>query len=600
MSAYRDPDSFEFADYFGVLRRRWWVVLVLAAAGLLAAGAYFVLTPKAYSATAMVNVTATGNAPGQNGAVAGGRTSGAINLDTEAQIVQSSTVAGIAAHSLHSPLAPAALVKHVSVSVPANSSVLQISCLAASADQAAACANAFAAAYLQNRNATAAAATKAALGTVQDQLTTLQKRMAQLTFLISQLPVNSTQRASDQAQLQTASSQLRALASQSAALTAQNASPTGGSIISKATPPAKPSSPKKLLALPSGLLAGLILGLIAAFAWDRRDTRVKDARDIERSGVPVLLSLSGNDLDGGTLVSARSAAGLEFTELARYAATALGAGNQLVVADTVAGRGASVVTANLAAALARTNDAVILVCPSQQDTPGLLGLPASQWAGAQDVADLASGAVSLDQAAQQPPGFPGLRVVILGAGLAELRHDQARELAQKLRTSADYVLVEAPRPESGLDSFAVAGFSDAVLLAVEISRSRHPVVLESIRRFDRLGIKVIGAAAVPRLRRASRPPRGREGAGLPAPRHRAGAAAAAQRVGSELPALWRRVGVELPARWRRVGAEAKARPVGAPGARPELPEPAADGDTADHAALSSPGHAETADRLSGT
>jgi uncharacterized protein involved in exopolysaccharide biosynthesis len=569
MSMSREPDSFEFADYFGVLRRRWWVVLVLAAVGVAAAAAYVVLTPKAYTATATVNVTSTATAPGQNGAVAGGRTSGAINLDTEAQFVQSSTVAGIAAHAMHSPLTPAALLKHVSVVVPPNSSVLQISCQAASADQAATCANAFAAAYLQNRNATAAAATKAALGTVQDQLGTLQKRIAHLTFESSLLPLNSTQRASDQAQLQTATSQLHALASQSAALTAQAAAPAGGSIISKASPPARPSSPKKLLALPSGLLAGLIVGLIAAFTWDRRDTRVKDPREIERSGVPALLSLSRKDLDRVALVPARSAAGLQFTELARYVAAALGDGNRLVVAGTVPGRGASVVAANLAVALARTHDAVILVSPSRQGTPELLGLPEAQWLGAQGIADVASGAISLVQAAQQPPGFPGLRVVILGAGMSDLPHEQARQLAEQLRASADYVIVEAPRPGPGADSFAVAEFSDAALVAVEIFRSRHPDLQESIQRLSRLGIKVIGAAAVPRLRRASRPARGGEG-------------------------------VELPGRWHRASVPTAEHPAEKPTYREARAEPAGAGDAADTAVLFAPGHAEAADRSSGT
>jgi capsular polysaccharide biosynthesis protein len=569
MSMSREPDSFEFADYFGVLRRRWWVVLVLAAAGLVAAAAYVVLTPKTYTATATVNVTSTGTAPGQNGAVAGGRTSGAINLDTEAQFVQSSTVAGIAAHAMHSPLTAAALQKHISVAVPANSSVLQISCQAASADQAAACANAFAFAYLQNRNASAAAATKAALRTIQDQLGTLQKTIAHLTFQSSLLPLNSTQRASDQAQLQTATSQLHALASQSAALTAQGAAPTGGSIISKASPPAKPSSPKKLLALPSGLLAGLIVGLIAAFTWDRRDTRVKDPREIERSGVPALLSLSRKDLDRAALVPARSAAGLEFTELARYVAAALGNGNRLVVAGTVTGRGTSVVAANLAVALARTHEAVILVSPSRQGTPELLGLPEARWLGAQGIADVASGAMSLAQSAQQPPGCPGLQVIILGAGMSDLPHEQTRQLAEQLRASADYVIVEAPQPGPGTDSFAVAEFSDAALLAVEILHSRHPDLQDCIQRLSRLGIKVIGAAAVPRLRRASRPARGREG-------------------------------VELPGRWHRASARGAEQPAEAPGARAGWPKPAGAGDAADSAALSAPGHAEAADRFSGT
>ena len=159
MSASQEADSLEFADYLGVLRRRWLIVLVLACVGILAAGAYIVASPKAYTATATVNVTATGVSQSQGGAVAGGRTSNAVNLDTESQIVKSSTVGAIAARNLHSPLTPTALLGHVSVAVPANSSILQISCQAKSPRQAAACANAFAAAYLQNRSATAASTT---------------------------------------------------------------------------------------------------------------------------------------------------------------------------------------------------------------------------------------------------------------------------------------------------------------------------------------------------------------------------------------------------------------------------------------------------------
>ena len=132
MGMPQEADSFEFAGYLGVLRRRWWVVLVLACLGILAAGAYIVESPKTYTAVATVNVTATGINQSQGGAVAGGRTSNAVNLDTESQIVKSTTVATIAARTLHSPLTPTALLVNVSVAVPANSSILQVSCQAKS------------------------------------------------------------------------------------------------------------------------------------------------------------------------------------------------------------------------------------------------------------------------------------------------------------------------------------------------------------------------------------------------------------------------------------------------------------------------------------
>ena len=93
-------------------------------------------------------------------------------------------MATIAVRSLHSPLSPTALLGNVSVAVPANSSVLQISCQAQSAQQAAACANAFAAAYLQNRSATAATTTNAELETVRDQLSGLEKSTTRLTIQI--------------------------------------------------------------------------------------------------------------------------------------------------------------------------------------------------------------------------------------------------------------------------------------------------------------------------------------------------------------------------------------------------------------------------------
>jgi capsular polysaccharide biosynthesis protein len=545
MTASQEADSLEFADYLGVLRRRWLIVLVLACVGILAAGAYIVQSPKAYTATATVNVTATGTAQSQGGAVAGGRTSNAVNLDTESQIVKSSTVGAIAARNLHSPLTLTALLAHVSVAVPANSSILQISCEAKSPKQAAACANAFAAAYLQNRSATAAGTTNAQLKTVRNQLTSLEKSTTRLNLQIRSLPVNSPQRASAQSQLQSDSGQLRSLANQAASLSAQAAATSGGSVISKATPPTTPSSPKKKIILPSGLLAGLLIGLIVAFAWDKRDTRIEDARNLGQFGVPTLLTVPGKDLDRELLAPPRSAAGLEFTEAARFLTAGLGQDDQLLmVAEASPGRSATVTAANLAVALARTHSAVVLVCPAGQGTAELLGVPESRFLDVRRVAELAAGEVSLDELTLQPAGFPGLRVLVLAADLHDLHHAQARRLAGQLRNSADYAVIQTSVQGTGPDSLALAEYCGAALLTVEISSTKRLDIEDSIRRLNRLGTSVVGLAVLPRLR---------------------------------LPARTSQDAVSLPARLRKSQAALRNRASAAsPG--PAWPDPAKDGE----------------------
>jgi capsular polysaccharide biosynthesis protein len=491
----------EFAGYFAVLRRRWWVVLVLVCVGALAAAAYIAKSPKSYTATASVNVTATGVTQSQGGAVAGGRTSSAVNLDTEAQIVKSSTVAAIAGHALHSPLTPAALIGNVSVAVPANSSILQVSCQAKSATQASACANAFAAAYIQNRNSTAAAATDSELKAVRGQLSDLEKSTTRLTLQIQSLPLNAPQRASAQSQLQSDSGQLKSLANQAAALSAQAAASSGGSIITKATPPATPSSPKKKIILPGGLLVGLLVGLIVAFMWDKRDMRIKDAKNLGQFGVPVLLTVSGKDLHGQLLAPPRSAAGQEFTELGRSLTAGLGQeGQLLLVAGASADDSAPVAAANLAVALARTQSAVILVCPAGQGPAELLGLPEARSLGGRGAAELGAGELSLDELALQPAGFPGLRVILLAADLHDLPRAHARQLAGQLRSSADYVVIQAPTQGTGPDTLALAEYCGAAVLTVEISVTKRPDIENSITRLGRLGSPVAGLVVLPRLR----------------------------------------------------------------------------------------------------
>jgi capsular polysaccharide biosynthesis protein len=576
MNMSQRPDSFEPGDYLAVLRRRWWIVLVLALAGLLAAGAYVKTAPKVYTATASVQVTANAANSTQ---VSGGRTTGgAVDMDSQAQVVQSASVADLAVKSLQTNLTAAKLSKKVSVTVPANSEVLQISCGLPSADAAAACAEAFAKAYLASQTTAASSQLTATLNTLNNQVTDLTNDVARLGAKIDALPLNSTQRRSTQAVQRSDNAQLAALSRQQGVVKAQQANVSAGTILTNAEPPASPTSPKALLILPSGLLVGLLAGLLVAFLVDRRDLRIHSARDIERyHDLPVMLSVAAKK--SGTqpsLVGPRSRTGQAFAELAHGATAALGEGNHvLVVAGTSAGPGGGVTAANLAAALARTHSEVVLVCADLHASviPDLFHL--GQGRG---LAEVLGGNATVSEVARRPADFPRLRVVTPGVdtsfALYNFQHDATRDLIAELRRSFPFVVIEAQSSGEGGDTFALAEFADAALIAVEVGKTRQPEVTECLRRLDRLRTTVLGAVlippfAAPEPERRPRPAEPRPAAATPRP----DSGSPLPDPGSPRPPL--KVGMRDP-------SETWPLPLGAvriPGDKGETPEPG--GDSAD-------------------
>lgn len=502
MNSTHRPDSVEGADYVGVLRRRWWIVLGFALIGLVGAYGYYKAAPKAYSATAAVVVQPTG--ADQSNQVQGSRTQGPVNLDTEAAIVTSSSVSTIAAKLLHSSTPPSTLGQDVKVTVPPNSEVLDIACQAPTPAKAVACAGAFAKAYLQNRSATAAATISQQEKTLQAKANALQPTINSLSAKISALPSNSPQKLADETTLKTDQSNLHALTTQLSTLTGQGANIAGGYVAGQPVRPTQPSSPRKLLVLPAGLVVGLIIGLIGAFLWDRRDKRIHGAQDIERLfDLPVMLNLSPRAFSQQvSLASPRSRTGQAFTELAYTVAAALGEGSHvLVVTGASPGPAGSVIAANMAATLARTHSDVVLVCadPGDTVTPDMLGL-----SNGRGLADVAEGSATVREVVRGSDGIPGLWVITPGESedTAEglyLQHDTARRLLTALRGDARYVIIEAQAAGEGADGFALAEFADAALIAVEIPRTSRPEVADCVRRLRQLRTPVLGVAVSPPL-----------------------------------------------------------------------------------------------------
>ena len=524
MNSVQRPDSVGSAVYTGMLRRRWWIVLALTCVGVIGALGYVLVAPKTYTAAAEVAVTPTG--ADQSNQVAGGRTSGAVNLDTEAQMVTSGTVAGIAGHLLHSPLTTYQLSHSVAVTVPPNSQDLLIACGASTASGSAACAQDFAIAYLRNRSATATATLNAQIQNVEGNLGSLQKTVAGLNTKATALPRNSSQRISDQAAVQSYTNQMHSLEAKLGALRSEAAASSGGHIITNALPPGSPSSPKKSLVLPSGLVAGLLLGLIFAFVTDRRDKRIHGPREVEQLlDLPVVLNLPKNAFGQQvSLISPRSRTGQEFTELGHTVAATLGEGNHvLLIVGASPGPAGSVIAANLAATLARTNPEAVLVCADLRGSVAAKLLGLGEGPG---LAELMAGEVSVRDVARGPAGVPGLWVITPGADTSLstyfVQHDRAKAFVAQLRRDARYVIIEAQAEEDGSDTLAFAEFADGALIVVESNRTFRDEATDCVRRLQLLRTPVLGAAVLSAIGRGVRvrPPRQDQ----PSQRARAGAA----------------------------------------------------------------------------
>jgi capsular polysaccharide biosynthesis protein len=261
-----------------VPRRRWLIVPGLAALGLLVSAAYVVVgvavVPQVYTAAVDVTLTSAGW-PSQGIALIPGLVP---DLHDQAQAVRSIGVAAIAGRMMHSGLSPQALTKKVTVTVPPNSWVLDIACAGPSAIRAATCADDFAKAYLQSSGRSAAKAVSAQVNTLRRAVTSLSRARATLRAKAAALPVNSPRRAADEAQLTSDHGRLRSFAWQVKAMTGELAKTSSGSIVTLATTPGKPGGPSKLPVLLSGSVAGLLVGVIAAFLLGRRDKRILDTR----------------------------------------------------------------------------------------------------------------------------------------------------------------------------------------------------------------------------------------------------------------------------------------------------------------------------------
>jgi Mrp family chromosome partitioning ATPase/capsular polysaccharide biosynthesis protein len=232
--------------------------------------------------------------------------------------------------------------------------------------------------------------------------------------------------------------------------------------------PVSSSRSNRSLVLGLGLLAGLALGVGAAWTWDRVTDRLRDAGELEElTGLPVLGALPRWDLHAGDLAPhgpAREALGfLAARVLALNGASRHGV---ITVTGPRRGGGTTTVAVNTALALAAQGREVVLVgadlsaprlheCLGLAPTPGLL--------------DVLDGDTTAESALQRTR-WPNLRVLTAGITSATehpLHVDHLRLALAHLAAHA-LVVVDAPPLLVVPDSLILAEHADVVLLVADL------------------------------------------------------------------------------------------------------------------------------------
>ncbi|CAM3980729.1 Wzz/FepE/Etk N-terminal domain-containing protein [Nocardiopsis rhodophaea] len=487
----------ELSDYLAMLRRQWHVVVAAALVGLVLAAVALALAPKTYTATTSVQVRPTGLA-----ALTGertGRTNGEVNLDTEAQVVRSARVARAAAKLLGTDAEPAQLRQRVDVTVPPNSTVLNIAYSAGTPGAARSGSVAFADAYLTYRRDEVIDRIDGHLASLRAEVEDRSEKLDTLTEATGDEEGSSRA----QAEIRSVQREITDLNNQINPLNALRASLAPGEVLSPASTPESAASPDFLMWLASGMMLGLMAGLAAAYVRERRDPRLHSTRELRKcTSTPVLLDFSedGPGSVGGSptgLISASDPAGQRVHGLAHTLGARSSEGGRVVLVPGVSsGPSGITVATNLAAALARIDTDVLLICADPDDgaARALLGIPPGPG-----LAEVLTSGADPGHLACRPAGVPGLRVLRFGESDATglLQCGAMAYLLRTVRGGSRYVVVACAPMSERADAQAMAGVCDLVLPVVELGRTPGPELRAALDRFEAIGADVPGLVAVP-------------------------------------------------------------------------------------------------------
>jgi Mrp family chromosome partitioning ATPase len=424
-----------------------------------------------------------------------------LNLSTEAELVRSTQTVHAAQNRLHDPAAGLPTVE----AVP-GASVLEIEYRASTPEGAQAGAAAYAEAYLADRAGPARTAINDRIASYAAQLNDANTQLDEQNAILARLPANSADAVATRTKVTALTTQAGDLTNKLSELRSTTVNP--GRVILEAERPSAPLWPLRWAFLTAGGLAGGLLGLAFGLIWRRWPSRVRRGSDLGRHvGIAVLADLPAEAIAVGTTPQHPSARA--FNRLRNEVVATLGQADRiLLVTGASPGCASMMVAANLAAALARADNDVVLVGASVPELGTAAPMTTTTLAQIFDVADIPgltdvlSGRTSLSRAVQRAARSPRLRIVTPGGTASAtglLQSEGARGVLAALGRRVRYVVVEAPSTASGADAQSLASAADAAVLVVETGQTRHSQVADAATQLGRVGTRLLGTVVVPRL-----------------------------------------------------------------------------------------------------
>jgi succinoglycan biosynthesis transport protein ExoP len=467
-------------SYLLVLRKgRWWVAS-FTVLGLAVSLALTLTQQKEYSASAQLLVQSTGGIDLGSSQYYVTPT----DVQTELQLITSAQVQNLVKKKLGS--APPVAAAEVG-----QTNIITVTSVDPNPARAALIANMYAKAFV----ASSTAATISNLAAAENQLS---GQIQTLSDEINQLPAGSA------AQLSALSSQQAVLKGQLAQLQVAGAvATTGLEFVTPALAPTSPSSPKPTQDALVGLVAGLVLGLGAAFLRDSLDDTLTTSETIEQvSGGAVLATVpmvaSWKKIEN-PVIAAVSDPTSPAAEAYRSLRTSLQFSRQdgglqtLLVTSAHAREGKTATVANLGAVFAQAGERVVLVsCDLRR--PRL-----SDFSGPENAPELSAvltGEASLGEALAPVAGVDGLWALSTRSAVPNptemLSGPRARDLFRGLAGRFDLVLIDSPPVLPVADAMILTSYADGVLLVVASGQTRRTELERTTEKLAQANAPIVG------------------------------------------------------------------------------------------------------------
>jgi capsular exopolysaccharide synthesis family protein len=421
------------------------------------------------------------------------------NLNTETQIIESTTVARRVREAEGLSTSADALLRNVDVNTVPDAEVLIIRYSDPDADSAAQLANAFAAAYLEQRTERAQELVSQVKTSVQGKIASLRSKINDLTERIG-ASGDPVEQQVLQAQVDVLLARLQTLDQYLVDLDASSLGAQGGQIVHDAVPPTAAANIHLNRDIALGVVAGLFLGVFAAFVAEALDRRVKSRDDIPSLMGPMIGAIPATRSrrsDRSSIVMTkdpRSQASEAYRSLAtniRQAASRTGS-KVITVTSGLGGEGKTTTAANLAVALAQSGTSVVLVSGDLRH-PGVHELF--------DIENVAGLSNALSDSARpsdisKDSSIPNLRVICSGPipddPVQLLSGRKLPSFLRELRGAFDFVIIDTPPVLPVADTSLFLSASDATVFVVDARRSVRDAVGESARRIEAAGGSPMG------------------------------------------------------------------------------------------------------------